>query len=193
MNTSRSPIPGATCMMAAVLLAFHAPAAAQTDGPSVPQGTAMWGLWNAIGYGRLGFGLGLIPAMDMGYGAAAITIAVTTAAGTYSGAMIGRRAGKTISEGGRLGGGHRAAVAGGAIMAGGTLGALAAVPLINPEGEGTIFGSDEATVAGMVLVGAALASVFVLSHRDELSSGRISVTPAVLGGVGYGLKARVAF
>lgn len=138
-------------------------------------------------------GLGLIPAMDMGYGTGAIAIATTAAAGTYAGAVIGRRAGKTISEGGRLGGGHRAAVAGGAIMAGGTLGALAAVPLIKPEGEGTIFGSDEATVAGMVLVGTALSSLFVLLHRDELSSGRISVTPAVPGGAGFGVQARFAF
>lgn len=60
--------------------------------------------------------------------------------------MLGGRADRAIADGRAVEGPHRAAVLGGGVLAGGTLGALATVPLINSEGEGTFLGSDETTL-----------------------------------------------
>lgn len=151
------------------------------------------------GYGGLGFGLGLAVAWDMEGsdigppGTAVAVVGATTAAGIVAGTLIGNRARKTIAEGERIGGGHRAAVIGGVVLAGGTLGALAAVPLINSEGEGTALGSDEQTFALLALAGGALGSLYAWKQSDELSSRSIGVAPAVSGSAGYGLRLRMSF
>ena len=186
-------------IVAAILVfGVHTPTAAQTNGPPMPGGMK-WSLIDAIGYGGLGFGVGLITTWDMEGsdlgppGTALAVTAATTVAGTVAGAMIGKRAQNTMAEGGRLGGAHRAAVVGGVIMAGGTVGAVAAIPLINGEGEGTFLGSDEQTVALLVLAGGALGSVFAWKQRDQLAFRSVSVTPALVGIGRYGLHMRVSF
>lgn len=191
---SRTLVGGVSILAATLVLGVAIPAAAQTDALSNPGAGVKWSVIDAVGYGGLGFGLGLAVAWDMEGsdfgppGTAVAVVGATTAAGIVAGTLIGNRARKTIAEGERLGGGHRGAVIGGVILAGGTLGALAAVPLINAEGEGTALGSDEQTVALMALAGGALGSLFAWMHSDELASRSVSVAPAVFGRAGYGLR-----
>lgn len=190
-------------------------------------GGGKWILLDAVGYGGLGFGLGLLANLGLedsgvgpvqppepphtlrdpsplGYGFPDLTltsfgpdgttlavIAATTVAGTVAGALIGHRAQRIIAEGGHVSGIHRAAVLGGAIMAGGTVGALISIPLIAPEGENTRLGSDEQTFAFLVGSGAALGALLVLRYRHELGSRKIAVTPVPPGRSGYGLQIHV--
>lgn len=78
-------------------------------------------------------------------------------------------------------------------MAGATLGALAAVPLINGEGEGTPLGSDERTILVTTLAGTMLGALHAWRNADELSRGTVDVAPAFSGGDGYGLRLRTRF
>lgn len=175
------------------------PAVAQLETTTASDDGARWGVVDAIGYGGLGFGLGLAATWDMegsGFGppgAALVAIGASTVLGTVAGAMIGARAQRAIVAQGELEGVHRAAVIAGAIMAGGTLGALAAVPLVNGEGAGTFLGSDEQTVTVLVLVGSALGSLYVWRHRGDFSSSRFSLAPVMSEGGEYGLRVGVTF
>lgn len=184
-------------LLVILLCGTPVPAAAQTDSSTAPGGGVRWALLDAIGYSGLGFGLGLLAAWDMegtSFGPpdeAVAVIAASTAAGLLTGAVIGRRAQNAIAQGRRPGGAHRAAALAGVAMAGGTLGALAAVPLINGEGEGTVLGSDEQTITVMMLGGTALGSLYMLRKRAAFPSNRIRVTPGIFGRGEYGLRVRV--
>jgi hypothetical protein len=173
--------------------------AAQVQTTAASDGGARWGVVDAIGYGGLGFGLGLMASWDMegsGFGppgAAVAAVGVTTVLGTVAGAVIGTRAQRAIAAPGELDGAHRVAVIAGGLMAGGTLGSLVAVPLINGEGEGTFLGSDERTVVLLALAGTALGSVYVWTHRAEFSSSGVNLTPEISGRGEYGIRLRVAF
>lgn len=179
-------------------LALAAPAAAQTDPPPA-DGGARWGLYDAVGYGGLGFGLGLAAAWDMegsGFGPpgeALALIGATTVAGVVAGALIGHRAGDAVADGREVGGAHRAATLGGVVLAGAALGTLAAVPLVNGEGEGTPLGSDEQTVALLTAAGGALGAVFAWHQSDKLAPRGVSLTPTVTGSAEYGMRLRIRF
>lgn len=196
---SRTPVPALPVLLAGLLLGFALPAAAQTDAPPASTGGMKWTLLDAVGYGGLGFGLGLVAAADMEGddigppGSALAVLGATTAAGFVAGAVIGRRAQNRIAEGRPVEGAHRAAVNGGVVMAGAILGTLAAIPLVNSEGEGTPLGSDEQTVGLMALVGGGLGSLYAWRHSGELSPRTISVAPAISGTAGYGMRLRMSF
>lgn len=172
-----------------------APVEAQVETAGSRSGIPNWGLWDAVGYGGLGFALAMVSVMgsdclgpcdgDLG------AIAALAGGGIVAGAVIGGRARRTVSRGEQLSPGHRAAVAAGGVMAGGTLGALASIPLINGEGAGTAFGSDEQTVSLFVLGGAALGVLYVRSKWDGLKQNEISVAPAVLHRARIGLTLRI--
>jgi hypothetical protein len=154
-------------------------------------------LIDGLGYGGLGFGLGLVAAWDIEGteigppDEAVALVAVTTAAGIIGGALLGRSANRALAAGRPLGVGHRTAVLAGAVLAGATLGALAAVPLINPEGEGTPLGTDEATVTTLAIAGAAVGSLFALTQARRLAAGRVELMPSFPGDGGVGLRVRV--
>ena len=157
-----------------------------------------WGLYDAVGYGGLGFALGLVAAWDMegtGLGPPAAALAVVgaaTAAGIAGGAVLGRRASRSVASGEPVSGAHRAAVLAGGVLAGGTVGALASIPLINGDGEGTPLGSDERTVALMIGAGLAAGAVFAVSRRQELAGRRITIVPEASTAGGYGIRVRLA-
>lgn len=159
----------------------------QDSPPHVPN----WGLWDAIGYGGLGFAL----AMPMAQGSNCIgpcgndlvSIAALAAGGVIAGAIVGGRARGMLRQSRELSPGHRAAVAVGAVLAGGTFGALASIPLINGEGEGTAIGSDEQTVLLFALGGAALGVLFVSRKWDGLTQQGFNLAPVLLDGTRVGL------
>lgn len=174
-------------------LGAHTPAAAQSDAGRATVGSAKWTIVDAIGYAGLGFGLGLMAAWDQEPEAGRAIVAAAAATGLLTGGLIGHRAGSIINGGGQLNGAHRTAALAGAVMAGATLGALAAVPLINPDGEGTFLGSDEQTVMTLVLAGVVLGSVFAWRNRRELAFRNMDVMPARFGDGHYGLGVRLRF
>jgi hypothetical protein len=180
-----------------LLLGLCTPAMAQTPDSSTPGGGVKWSVVNGIGFGGLGFGLGIAVAWNMesnDYGppdAAIVITGASTVTGILLGAMTGIRAQNKVAAGQTLHGAHRVAVIGGGIAAGGTLGALSAVPLINGEGEGTFLGSDEQTFALLVVAGSALGALYVWGNRAELTSRNISLTPEFTENRQYGLRVRM--
>lgn len=199
MKTRTGRVDGAT-VVACLVLGVASPAAAQPGASPTSDGGMKWVLLDAVGYGGVGFGLGLAAAGNMENddgigppGSALAVIGATTAAGIVTGTLIGRRARNRIIEGKPVTGVHRAAVIGGVVGAGATLSALAAVPLINGEGEGTPLGSDEQTVLLMTLAGGALGSLYAWKHSDELSGGALRVTPTISEATGYGVRIRTSF
>jgi hypothetical protein len=183
-----------------LLLGVSIPAAAQSNATSGSSGGAKWGLIDGVGYGGLGFGLGVAATWNMESdnlvgppGEALVIIGASTVAGTILGAIVGTRAQRTIAARRSLEGAHRIAVIGGAVTAGATLGALASVPLIKGQGEGTALGSDEQTFTLLVLAGGALGALYVWKHRSEFSSRNINLAPEITGDGEYGLRVRVIF
>lgn len=122
--------------------------------------------------------------------AALVIIGATTVAGAVAGAMPGSRAEHAICEGRRLGSAHRAAVAGGAVLAEATLGAVSVVPLINREGEGTFLGSDERTVSLPALTGGTLGFLYVRSKWGQLAVRSVSLAPALSANGAFGMQMR---
>lgn len=188
-------IPVVVLALAALALVPPAPLAAQSA-PRPADDGAPWVLYDAVGYGGLGFGLGLAAAWgmenDSGFGPpgeALVVLGVGTVAGIVTGAILGSRAGHAVAEGRPLGTGHRAATLAGPVLAGGTLGALAAIPLINGEGEGTALGSDERTVGLLTLAGFAVGSVVAWRLSDELPVRGVQAGPA--GDGGYRLRVQM--
>jgi hypothetical protein len=210
----------------ASLPAGPAPVGAQVDDALHGGGGLKWVVADAIGYGGLGFGLGVLVAraversggapvqpaasvqlsggsytshyglgnLDLGYGPDGTTLALVAAAtmvGAVAGGMVGLDARRIATGGGRVEGLHRTAVLGGGVLAGGTMGALAAVPLVAGPGEGTPLGSDEQTVALLVGSGAFMGALFVRKYRHELGTKSISVTPSSVGrGVAVQVRVR---
>jgi hypothetical protein len=200
----------------ASLLACPAPVGAQVDHSRHGEGGLKWVVADAIGYGGIGFGLGVLVARAVaGSGGGPVQppdaaqlsggsftsryalgnldlvsapdgttlaiVAAATMAGAGAGTMIGLHARRIAAGGGYVEGIHRAAVLGGGVLAGGTLGALAAVPLVAGHREGTPLGSDEQTVVLLVGGGAFVGALFVGRYRHELGSRSISVTPSPVG------------
>jgi hypothetical protein len=172
-----------------------APAAAQVEPAGSRSDIPNWGLLDAIGYGGLGFAIAMPLVWDSNClgpcGGDLVAIVALAGGGIVAGAAIGGRARKALSQGQQLTPGHRVAVAAGGVLAGGTLGALASIPLIQSEGEGTAFGSDERTVSLFVLGGAALGALFVSIKWDGLRQNDISLRPAIFRGARIGLNVRV--
>lgn len=149
---------------------------------------------DAVGYAGLGFGLALLGTWDMegdGFGppsAAVAIIGVGTLAGLLGGAVIGQRARRAIAAGDPLTPAHRTASLAGVALAGGALGALAAVPLINPSGEGTFLGSDERAVTLLTASGLALGSLYAWRLGPRLGPSAVRLTPEARGDGGFGLR-----
>jgi len=177
-----------------VLLSAPAPAAAQTAPPAADG--ASWALYDAIGYGGLGFGVALLAAAGMegeSFGpptGALVVVGAGTVVGIVTGAVIGRAAERAVARGRTVGSGHRTAALGGVVLVGTTVGALAAIPLINGEGEGTPLGSDEQTAALTILGGSALGALAAWRMADDFSPAAVHVAPTV-GREGYGLRVRL--
>lgn len=161
------------------------PASGQTADPPAPG--ASWTVLDAIGYAGLGFGAGLVAAWDLDgndFGPPPLALGIilgSTVTGMASGAVLGHLARRSVTDGRPLSTGHRAAALAGVAMAGGALGALAAVPLINPSGEGTFLGTDERTILLTTGAGLALGSLYAWRVRDQLRSRSVRFTPEVRG------------
>lgn len=171
---------------------------APTDGsPATSQERSAgpkWTFIDAVGYAGLGFGAGLAATWDLEGsglgppGEALAVVAATTLAGGVTGAVLGRRAESAAARGRRVGGLHRAAVLGGAALAGGTLGALAAAALVNPSVEGTPLGSDEQTVTLLVLAGTGAGAAYAWSRSEALESRSLAIAPVFLEGGRRGVR-----
>lgn len=161
------------------------PASGQTADPPAPG--VSWTVLDAIGYGGLGFGAGLLAAWDLegqGFGPPPLALGIilaSTVTGLGGGAVLGHRARRSVTDGRPLSTAHRAAALAGVMVAGGAFGALAAVPLINPSGEGTFLGNDERTILLTTGAGLALGSLYAWHVRDQLHSRSVRFTPEVRG------------
>lgn len=156
-------------------------------------GAQSWALVDGLGYGVVGTGVGAMAAWDMDFGQGFAVIALATGAGIGAGALVGHAADTRLARGEALGGGHKAAVVAGSVLAGTTLGALASAALINGEGEGTFLGSDETTFTALTIGGTALGAAVTWWRRDALRPRGVSVSPAVSLKGGAGLRVRVTF
>lgn len=157
------------------------------------EGGGRWTLIDAVGYGGVGFLAGLAAAWDQEIGPAVGTIALGSVAGVVAGAAIGHNASSRIRDGEPLGGASRFAVSVGTIFAGASLGACAAVPLINDEGSGTPLGSDESTLAILMGTGTLLSAWYLRRHTAEFNGARLRVTPIRTIDSAYGLRVAVRF
>lgn len=174
------------------------PALAQSDlAPPGERPGVHWTVLDAIGYAGVGFGLGLLATWDLegdDFGPpplALVIIGSGTAAGLVGGALIGQRARRAVAMGRDPTPAHRAAALAGVALAGGALGALAAVPLIDPAGQGTPIGSDERTVLVLTAAGTALGGLFAWSQRGSLRASGVRVTPEARRDGGYGIGVRL--
>lgn len=180
-----------------LIVATYSPAMAQSGASSDREDGVDWSLLDAIGYGGLGFGTGLLAAWDMEGtdlgppGEALALIGGATLAGTFGGWIMGDRAEDAIALGHELRSAHRAAAIAGVVLAGATAGALASIPFVSSGGAGTPFGSDEETVALLVGAGAVLGSLYAWMRRDEGTDRRFRIVPALLEPNRYGLRVRV--
>jgi hypothetical protein len=170
--------------------------AAQDPAPPSYDGGGKWLLLDAVGYAGLGFGAGVLanrstPLTQSGEVTILATVGTATIVGLLTGAALGQRAERTLSRGDALGTGQLLSVAGGAVLGGATLGALAAVPLIAPDGEGTVLGTDEQTFAILAGAGTVLGSLYVWRHWNRLTRGMIEIIPATDGNGQYGLRLRI--
>jgi hypothetical protein len=178
------------------LLAVSTSAAAQTDQPGHGSGPP-WTLVGAIGFGGVGFGVGALSTWNMpsdDFGPAGRTLAIvaaTTALGTMSGAMIGNAARRRHGRNEPLAPGQQIAVVAGSVLAGATLGALAAVPLISSDDEGTPLGTDETTFGILTGGGAALGVLYAVSQRHWIGGSRVVVSPGLRGPGQYQLRAKL--
>ncbi len=156
-----------------------------------------WAVIDAVGYAGAGFGLGLAGTLAKstdGLGTELAIIGASTVVAGGLGAVLGRRVVARKADGRPVPRGLRTAVLAGAVLAGGTLGALAAVPLINGEGTGTPLGADDATVAITTGSGAALGVLFAVWQRRSLTAAsRLSVTPFYAGHGISGIRVGMTF
>jgi hypothetical protein len=167
----------ATAWTLALLFGLQSSGIAQRT-PEAPANPAPpLGVLNAIGYGGLGVGLGALSgtascksgcSWDEEIGSVVGRAVLGAAAGLIGGDMIGNGARRKLARGEPLGTGHSFAVASVVVLAGATLGALAAVPLIAPSGEGTPLGSDEQTFALLATGGATLGALYLASRWKRI-------------------------
>lgn len=152
---------------------------AQPSSSSAPTRVAPWAAINAVGYGGAGLAIGVaaLTQSASGYGGDALTAAVFMGGGVVGGFALGRRASAQLRARRPIGRWHQVGVSSGAVLAGGVLGAIAAVPLINSDGEGTALGTDEATLAKTVGVGSGVGLLFALTQQRALRANRVAVVP----------------
>jgi len=188
----RAALVGGCCIAA---LASPARATGQESKP--PRARHIpWALIDAIGYGGAGFGVGLATmwSSDRSIGEAVGIIGSSTVAGIVLGAALGHKASAAVAGGRAPRPGLRSAALAGVVLAGASLGALAAVPLINGADEGTPLGSDEATVAITTGIGAAVGILFaVVGARPLPASARVSVAPFVAARGRPGIRVGMTF
>ena len=182
-----------TCLVLCCLLAGESAFAQLPAEPRREGGTGRWGLVDAVGYGGVGFLAGVVAAWDSDIDQAVPTIGLTTLTGLVIGAAIGHHASNRIRSGAPPSGASRSMVSAGAILAGATLGACAAVPLINGEGEGTPLGSDETALAILMGGGTLLGVWYLRRHNSDFNGTRLGVTPIRTRDSAYGLRVSVRY
>ncbi len=179
-------------------LSMTSSAAAQAGEAAPVRGRAL-GLLNAIGYGGLGFGLGLVAGYAMpsdGFGPsdeALLAIAGGTITGIVVGSIVGGQASRSIARNEPISPAKQTAVLIGVTLAGATAGALASVPLINSEGAGTPLGSDVFTFGSLTSVGAVLGLLYAVRRSGEMRARRVSVVPDIGWRGQFALNVRVRF
>lgn len=140
---------------------------------------------NAVGYGVLGFGVGLgvgvasSPNSTGPSGAAVGSILLFTTAGAIGGGVIGRRASGHLDRGQPLSRGHRNAVVVGPILFGGAVGSLAAVPLIAGEDDDTPLGSDAEAFAICALGGMAVTAILMATKWNDIPVRGLRLVPSI--------------
>ncbi len=136
------------------------------------------GFLNGIGYGFAGGAFGLAATANATcQGSDFICIPGEMVVATLGGGLLGiilgstvsSRANRTVAEGRPLGGGHLAAVTVGTVLGGATLGLIVGGVLTNPDGEGTIFGSDQQTLTIMALAGGTLGFLGLRRNWNRLT------------------------
>lgn len=182
-----------TCLVLSCLLVGER-AFAQSPVRLRPEdGGGRWTLVNAVGYGGAGFLTGLAVAWDKDIDGAVATIGLFSLAGVVTGAAIGSHASSRIRSGEPLSGASRLAVSAGALLAGATLGACAAVPLINGEGAGTPLGSDESALGILVGTGTLLGAWYLRRHTGDFDGARLGISPIRTRDSAYGLRASMRY
>jgi len=156
---------------------------------------------NSVGYGVAGATLGALVTANASCEGEFIcipTIAVlSTLGGAALGAAIGGKAAasanRDVAEGRIVGSGHLAAVTVGTVLGGATVGAVASALLINPEGEGTLLGSDGQTFTILTLAGTGLAVLNLRRTWGRLTGVQVEARPAIVGDGQPGVVARIRF
>lgn len=149
-----------------------------------------WAIMDAVGYGGAGFLVGIAAAWESESFA---TIGAFTVAGVVAGTVIGRHVSQQAAAGAAPGAASRFFASTGALLAGTTLGAMVAVPLISNEGSRTPLGSDETTAAVLMTAGTALGGVFLVQHNKDFSRTRVAFAPIRTRESAYGLRVAVRY
>ena len=182
-----------TCLGLSCLLVGERALAQVPTRPHLEGGTGRWALVDAMGYGGVGFMAGLAAAWDADIGEGFATVGLGTLAGVVTGAAIGGHASSRIRNGEQPGGVSRFLASAGAVLGGATLGACAAVPLINGEGAGTSLGSDESTLAVLMGGGTLLGVWYLYRHNSDFDGPRLGISPIRTRDSAYGLRVAMRF
>lgn len=158
-------------------------------------------LLNSLGYGVAGATLGALATANASCEGEFICIPTVTVFSTLGGAALGatlgaksaKSANRDVAQGRTVGSGHLAAVAIGTVLGGATVGAVASAVLINPDGPGTILGSDEQTFAILTLTGAGLAVLHLRKTWGRLTGAQVDARPAIVGDGQPGIVAHIRF
>lgn len=144
-----------------------------------------WTFINAVGYGVLGFGVGLgvgvasSPNSIGPSGTAVGSILLFTTAGALGGGVIGGRASKHLDRGQPLSRRHRNAVVVGSVLFGGAVGSLTAIPLIAGEEDDTPLGSDAEAYAICALGGMAVTAILMATKWDNIPVRGLRLVPSI--------------
>jgi len=144
-----------------------------------------WTFINAVGYGVLGFGVGLgvgvasSPNSTGPSGTAVGSMLLFTTAGAIGGGVIGRRASELLDRGHPLTRGHRSAVVVGSVLFGGAVGSLAAIPLIAGEEYDTPLGSDAEAYAICALGGMAVTAILMATKWNDIPIRGLRLVPSI--------------
>lgn len=167
--------------------------------PTPSRAQASRGL-NALGYGAVGAAVGVAATANASCeGSGFICIPPETVLATIGGGLVGTILGSrlasganaAVDEGRPLSSAHVAGITVGTLLGGATLGAIVSIPFISPDGEGTIFGSDEQTLGILMAAGAALGASHLWRHWGELTGGGLAVRPGIMPDGQPGVAARL--
>lgn len=163
---------------------------------------APWTLIDGIGYTGLGAAAGVVIAYGPGgscksFGPCRGQVAamlITPAIGLVTGVALGHTARTAIASGRPISDAHRTWVSTGGILAGATLGSIAAIPLIGgSSNSGTPLGSDESTWMIFALGGAVAGGVYAAKHESDFLLRTTALGPYRAARGGFGLRAGVRF